>query len=177
MPEATAIVANADFLDSDVAAYVSRFGMVGVARAFPKRSIVNGGPGLPSTVDAMRTTFDVETLMGMSGSAPHVYEIPSMRRDADILDAYEQILSDDAVAAVASDFGGCENSFGDNFPLLADGLALQGSSLGITFYAPSGNATAVSARCPSGVEAPASAPHFVAVGGSDLVLNGIRKLA
>ncbi|MGH8165197.1 MAG: hypothetical protein ACREP1_12770, partial [Rhodanobacteraceae bacterium] len=53
---------------------------------------------------------------------------------------------------------------------MSDQFALQGAALGITFHASTGDGGAFS--CPSvGVSAPASDPHFAAIGGTSLYID------
>jgi subtilase family serine protease len=172
--EAAAVVIDADYLDADLAKYLKYFK---VARTGPAtvRVPVNGGapPGLSQ--DSLETTLDVETIVGLApGVAMYVYEIPQFD-SADVIDAYNQVNADDKVGAVNSSFGGCETTWDKkSFPKLADHVALQGQALGIVYAAASGDSGAQECpfdQPPGGVAAPASAPHFVAVGGTTLLLR------
>jgi pseudomonalisin len=172
--EAAAVVIDADFLDSDLQAFLKFFHVV---RTGPKttRILINGGPP-PGLIypDSGETTLDVETIVGNApGVALYVYEMDSLGFPS-VLDAYNQINADDKVVVANSSFGGCED-FTDpsNFPALANHLALQGNALGIVYDASTGDAG--SNECgfdfftPQGVSAPASGPSFVAVGGTTLL--------
>ncbi len=94
---------------------------------------------------------------------------PSFAEDRYIVDAYEKVVSDDVVGSANSSFGGCESDFTDDFPQASDALALQGAALGITFHASSGDGGSEACNT-TGVSSPASDPHFVAVGGTELFL-------
>ncbi len=159
------VVIDADFLDTDLAAFLSYFQ---ITRTGPPttRVLVDGGPPSGLTGDSVETTLDVETITGLApGVSLYVYEIPSLD-DQSILDGYNKVVSDDLVGGVNSSFGGCETE-DTSLPILSNAIALQGAAVGITFHASSGDGGAFS--CPAvGVSAPASDPYFVAVGGTSL---------
>jgi subtilase family serine protease len=167
------VVIDADYLNSDLAKYLKFFK---VARTGPPtvRILIDGGPPPGLTNDSIETTLDVETIVGTApGVALYVYEMPQID-SASILDAYNQVNSDDKVGAVNSSFGMCEtNTDQKNFPRLADKLALQGAALGIVYAAATGDSG--TEECvfsqPGGVGSPASSPNIVAVGGTTLFLK------
>ena len=168
--QVTAVVIDADFLDSDLAAYLNYFG---VSRSGPAtvRIPIDGGPppGLGS-FDSVETTLDVETIVSLApATSLYVYEFPNFTNDQYIIDAYEQVVVDGLAGTVNSSFGGCE--FADlNLARSSNQIALQGSALGITFHASTGDSG--SATCGStSVSAPASAPYFMAIGGTSLYLD------
>ncbi len=173
--EASGVVIDADFLDSDLAAYLRYFG---IFRSGPRtvRVPIDGGPppGLGSG-DSVETTLDVETIVSIApGTALYVYEFPDFSNPKYILDAYEQVVDDNVVGTANSSFGGCETQFGENggFAKMSDQIALQGAALGITFHASTGDSGNTTFGCPStSVASPASDPHFVAVGGTSLYLD------
>jgi subtilase family serine protease len=171
--QAAAVVIDADFLDSDLARFLKTFH---IARNGPAtvRVLVDGGPQPGLTQDSTEASLDVQTIVGNApGIALYVYETDSLQ-PASVLDAYNQINADDKVGAVNSSFGMCETqTMPANFPQLANHLALQGAALGITYAAATGDTG--TAECtyiaPGGVAAPASGTHFVAVGGTTLLLH------
>jgi kumamolisin len=167
--ESVGVVIDADYLDSDLKTFLKYFG---IARTGPRttRVLVDGGPPPGITPDSGETSLDVETIVGIAPAVTlYVYEFPSFSDDQFILDAYERVVTDDQVGPVNSSFGGCEQP-DSSLSQMADAIALQGSALGITFHASSGDGGAYA--CSSvGVSAPASNPHFVAVGGTSLYLN------
>ncbi|HTA37819.1 MAG TPA: S53 family peptidase, partial [Candidatus Acidoferrales bacterium] len=172
--QSAGVVIDADYLNGDLNAYLKFFK---VKRTGPPtvRVMVDGGPPPGLTYDSMETTLDVETIVGLApGVALYVYEMPQID-SADILDAYNQVNSDDNVGAVNSSFGMCEtNTDQKNFPKLADKLALQGAALGITYAAATGDSGTSECQfypSPGGVTSPASAPNIVAVGGTTLLLK------
>jgi subtilase family serine protease len=176
--QAAAVVIDADFLDSDLAAFLTYFH---VKRTGPKtvRVPINGGPPPGLIPDSAETTLDVETIVGNApGVALYVYEMDSLSPSSTI-DAYNQINADDRVGAVNSSFGGCEDQTTPaNYPQLSNHLALQGNALGIVYAAASGDYGTYECTTnfgyPGGVSSPASGPSFVAVGGTTLFphLNG-----
>ena len=168
--QVSAVVIDADFLDTDLAAYLNYFG---VHRSGPPttRVLIDGGPppGLGS-FDSVETTLDVETIVSLApATSLYVYEFPDFTNDQYIIDAYEQVVSDGFAGTVNSSFGGCE--FSDlNLAQSSNQIALQGSALGITFHASTGDSG--SATCGStSVSSPASAPYFTAIGGTSLYLD------
>jgi subtilase family serine protease len=172
--QAAGVVIDADYLNSDLAQYLNFFK---VKRTGPPtvRVLVDGGPPPGITYDSIETTLDVETIVSLApGVSLYVYEMPQID-SASVLDAYNQVNSDDKVGAVNSSFGSCETNTDDpNFPKLADHLALQGKALGIVYAAASGDAGTAEcsfSQSPGGVTSPASSPNFVAVGGTTLLLR------
>jgi subtilase family serine protease len=167
---AEAIVIDAVFLTSDIDSYLKYFG---IKRSAPiSRVSVDGGttsdPYL--TNDSIEATLDTEVIAGGApGAAVYVYETaPFDWGVAVITDAYNAIVSQNKVDAVNSSFGVCE-SVDETISKSWDHIATQGASLGITFHAASGDdGAACSASIPTGVSAPASSPHVVAIGGTQL---------
>ena len=168
--EGAGVVIDADYLNTDLAAYLKYFG---IFRDGPptKRVLVDGGPPSGLTADSDETTLDVETIVGMApGVALYVYETPALDDDS-ILDAYNNVVTDDFVGPVNSSFGGCE--IGDAFFTSGtDAVAAQGAALGITFHASSGDDGSSTFGCSGvAVSAPASSPHFMAIGGTSLYID------
>jgi pseudomonalisin/xanthomonalisin len=170
-----AIVIDADFLDSDLATYFKYFRIKPTGPAIVREPI-GGGPPPGLSPDSIETELDLQTILGTSpGVGVTVYETAQLTY-TDIIDAYDQIDTDDTVGFVNSSFGGCETQTTPSyFPQLSDYLAMQGAALGITFSASTGDGGA-SNVCgtgfvPDGVETPASDPTFVAVGGTTLFFN------
>jgi subtilase family serine protease len=169
------IVIDADYSDTDLGAFLSYFG---ITRTGPPtvRVSVDGGPDKHYVnTDSLEATLDAESLVGVSpGVALRVYEIPEFAvaesPEKNISDAYDRVVSDNAVDTVNSSFGLCETA--DPSDTAAwDHIATQGVALGITFHASSGDLGSYACGNGGGVNAPASGPHFVAVGGTTLLLN------
>jgi kumamolisin len=164
---ASGVVIDADFLDSDLSTFLSYFN---VTRDGPatSRVLVDGGP--PSgdqDGDSIETTLDVETIVSNApGTALYVYEMPALSNQ-DITDSYNKVVSDNLVDTANSSFGGSELAIGKTTVEAWDSIAEQGGALGITFHASSGD----SGSDGGAVEAPASSPHFVAIGGTDLSVD------
>ena len=166
------IVIDADYLDSDLAGYLGYFNVPRSSATPTVRVLIDGGPPAGLTPDSVETTLDIETIASLSPKAGiYVYEFPSFSSDQYIVDAYEQLVTDDVVATANSSFGGCEDLSTDSFPQATDAIALQGAALGITFHASSGDSGSSGGCSTTGVSAPASGPHFVAVGGTELFLK------
>lgn len=177
---ATGVAISGDFSETDLAGFLGYYGIV---RTGPSttRVEVDGGATYDSTFStsnaSVEATLDVETIVGNApGTHLYMYLFPELS-DQDIEDGYNQAVSDDAVDIVNSSFGGCETS-DTSFDTTLDSIAQQGAAEGITFSASSGDSG--SAECgtsllglggSSGVAAPASVPHFVAVGGTTLTVT------
>ena len=163
---ASGVVIDADFAEGDLRQYLAYFG---IDRKGPptKRVLVNGGPpqgdGPPDSIEA---ALDAETVVGNApGTALSMYEIPSLK-NAEITDAYNTIVSENVVDTVNSSFGGCEIGLGASTANAWNAIAMQAASKGITFHASSGDIGGD--LC---VNAPASLPYVVAVGGTALEIG------
>ncbi len=172
--QAAAIVIDADFLDSDLATFEKYFKIVPTGPAI-KRIPIQGGPPHGLVNDSIETMLDVDTIVAAApGAALSVYEMNSLTYSS-VIDAYNQIDTDDDVGAVNSSFGGCETATDPAyFPALSDYLAMQGEALGIVFSASTGDNGSVSCydgTNPDGIATPASGPHFIAVGGTSLFVS------
>lgn len=169
------IVIDADYSDSDLATYLKYFGITRTGPA-TTRIVIDGGPNKKYVdADATEATLDAETLVGVApGVQLYLYEMPEFSAGADpeknITDAYNRVVSDNKVDTVSSSFGLCENA--DSSATKAwDHIAMQGTALGITFHASTGDQGSYGCNAGGGVEAPASSPHFTAVGGTTLFLQ------
>jgi kumamolisin len=172
--QAAAIVIDADFLDSDLETFEKYFKIVPTGPAI-KRIPIQGGPPPGLVNDSIETMLDVDTILATApGVALSVYEMNSLLYSS-VIDAYNQIDTDDDVGAVNSSFGGCEAATDPAyFPALSDYLAMQGEALGIVFAASTGDSGSVACEDgtnPDGVATPASGPHFIAAGGTSLFVS------
>jgi kumamolisin len=156
----------------DLAGFLSYFGITQTGPPL-KRVLVDGGPSPIVNGDSVETNLDVETISSLApGAATYLYLMPELSTP-DIVDTYSAVVADDKVDALDSSFGGCE--IADNLAALSDHVATQGAAEGITFSASSGDDGA--SICIGytnnflGVSAPASAPHFTAVGGTSLIIS------
>jgi pseudomonalisin len=163
------IVIDASFLPSDFESFMNYFKIPAFA-SIPIAVDIDGGPPASST-DSVEATLDVEAIGGISPMTTiDVYELPSLA-DSNLIDAYSVAVQDDQVDTLNSSFGGCETKQ-SAFNKLAEAIALQGSALGITFHASSGDSGYIAYGCvAASVNSPATLPHFVAVGGTQLNIN------
>lgn len=153
---------------------------------------VNGGaPYDPKTGGTFESNLDLQQSGGMAPNAQiTLYSIPDLS-DKNIIDDLLQVLSDNTVDVVSMSFGEAELYYtaafngGIDYTYLAkieDDLFAQGSAQGITFIASSGDSGALEAvplqcfnyepNCGKfllSASFPASSPHVVGVGGTDLV--------
>ncbi len=154
----------------DLAGFLKYFGIKQTGPGL-KRVLVDGGPVPLSNFDGEETNLDAETISGLApGAATYLYLMPDLST-THIVDTYAKVVADDKIDALNSSFGGCE--LDDNLASLSDHIAQQGAAEGITFAASSGDdgaSTCFSVPNLLGVSAPASAPHFTAVGGTSLIV-------
>lgn len=175
MGRASGVATDNDFLDSDLAAYLSYFG---VARTGPAttRVLVDGGPPSGLGDDSVETTLDVETIVSIApGTALYVYEAPyDEPTNANFIDIYNTVVSDDAVDTLNSSYIYCETAMEQQFPgypQAVDHVERQGGAEGITFHAGSGDSGPHSPGCYSSaysVGVSSSTTHDVAIGGTTL---------
>lgn len=170
----SAIVIDADYLDSDIAGYLRYFKIKHTGKI--ARVSVDSGVRinrLGANSDAVEATLDVEAIAGSApGADLYVYEIPPfILGDFVVTDGYNQVVSDNKVDTVNSSFAACETADVPTFKAW-DHVAMQGVALGITFHASSGDLGSVECGGTSpSVGAPADSPHFVAVGGTALTIT------
>jgi kumamolisin len=162
----SAIVIDADFAESDLRQFLAYFKVTRTGPA-TKRLLINGGPPQgDGASDSVEATLDAEALVGSAaGTALRMYEVPSLD-SANVTDAYNKVVSDNAVDSVNSSFGACEAVIGTPTVSGWNAIAEQGAAKGITFHAATGDSGGGS--CPS---APASSPYMTAVGGTTLVVG------
>jgi subtilase family serine protease len=164
------VVIDADYSGNDLKHYLSYFNVNRGGKKTTRIYVDGGPPHGNSSPDSIETTLDVETIVSNEpGVGLYVYEFPNFNNDGYITDAYNAVVNRNDVGVANSSFGGCE--FIDPPTEMAwDNIAEQGNSEGITFAASTGDYGAF--ECGSlGVSVPASAPHFVAVGGTSLAVN------
>jgi kumamolisin len=169
---ASGIDMSGDFLDSDLAAYLSYFGVSRTGPATKRIAVDGGAPPFPGGT-AQETTLDVETIVSLApGTALYVYEIPSLD-DKPILDAFNQAVTDNVVDTLNSSWDGCETQGHGQFARSLDAIEEQGVAQGITFHSSSGDWGVHAANCwrKVSVDLPSSTPHNVAVGGTALAVD------
>jgi subtilase family serine protease len=165
------IVIGADFLDSDLAAFLKYFKVTRTGPATVRVPIDGGPPAGDGSSGSDEATLDVESeVSNAPGTALYVYETPSLLTNY-ITDGYNRVVSDNLVDTANSSFGLCETA--DEPDAKAwNNIAEQGASKGITFHASTGDAGAdVCGNGKDGVSAPASGTYFVAVGGTSLEVS------
>jgi kumamolisin len=168
--------------------------------ATPSYSTVTVDGGLPFSINnSFETHLDLQQSGGMAPKANIIlYNIPDLS-DGSIIDGLFQIIDDNTADVVSMSFGGPEIFFtaadndGEDFtfiPQFEDEIFAQGNAQGITFIASSGDAGAKSAvpvSCFNGdpncgnfvlsAEFPASSPHVVGVGGTNLITSHAEHAA
>jgi kumamolisin len=171
------VATDNDFLDSDLASFLSYFGET---RTGPptQRVYVDGGPSQGLGPDSVETTLDVETVVSISpGTALYVYEAPyDEPSNSNFIDIFNQVVTDDLVDTLNSSYTYCETAINDYVPGYTKALnkvELQGSAEGITFHAAAGDSGAYAYGCGSAVSVgePTSTPNNISVGGTTLSVN------
>jgi kumamolisin len=173
------IVISGDFQESDLGAFLSYFHITRTGNPTVRRAI-DGGAGFtpnPWLVGnpSIEATLDAETVVGNApGANLYMYLIPDLSYQS-VIDAYQAAITDGNISVVSSSFGGEENQdYGNTtFALASEQFAIQGAAEGMTFVAASGDESAAieGTTADLSVEYPASSPHFVAVGGTQLALR------
>jgi subtilase family serine protease len=164
-----------DFLDSDLKAFLRFFTIARTGPATTRVAVDGGAPYLPPSADpqscSLESSLDTQTIVGNApGTTFYEYLIPDLG-NKHIDDLYNRVVSDNTVDVLNSSFGGCETQSG-NLPKSSDLIAKQGAAKGITFSASSGDSGSFICGSGNGASAPASGPHFVAVGGTILRVDG-----
>ena len=165
--QATGVVGDADFLDSDLTGFLSYFDE---KQSVPTtRVAVDGGapPGL--TGDSVETELDVETVVGIDpDTALYLYTVPGEPDLRYFTDMYNQAVQDNKVGTVNTSYSECETAFVPSFPKAADKIFEQGAAEGITFHASSGDDGVYTYGCSNEVSVgtPTDTPHNVSIGGT-----------
>lgn len=167
---ASGVATDADFLDSDLTAFVRYFRL---SRTGPptKRVLVDGGPQRGLGPDSVETTLDVEQIVSIApGTALYVYEVTyDEPTNANFIDIFNKVVSDNKVDTLNSSYTYCETAIHNGYPEALNAVNKQGNALGITFHASAGDSGSNSPGC-SGVSigTPVDTPHNVAIGGTTL---------
>jgi kumamolisin len=163
-----AITIDGDYLDSDISAYLSTFKVSRTGTI--SRRLVDGGPGSGlNGASSQESTLDIETTSSLAtGANILVYEGVDFTNTANFLDTWNAIVADNQASVVNASYGFCETAFG-TFATSLEAIALQGTALGITFNASTGDDGDVTYGCNTkSVNVPSAAPHVTAVGGTTL---------
>jgi pseudomonalisin len=149
--------------------------------------IVATGTQTTDTAGTDEWDLDSQSSSGIAGNLKKIifYNAGSLG-DADLLPAYQKIVSENRVKAVNMSYGGCETlEYLSGGMLVADLAYEQGAAQGITFFASSGDAGAacgllINLGLPDlglvgAVEYPSSSPYVVAVGGTTLLIDSANN--
>ncbi|HEY1655172.1 MAG TPA: S53 family peptidase [Candidatus Tumulicola sp.] len=170
---ATAVVGDADFLDTDLASYLSFFQITRTGPA-TTRVLVDGGPPPGISGDSIETTLDVETVASIApGTALYVYEAPQASDLHYFTDMYNQIVSDNKADTVNTSYSECETALVPSFPKAANAIFKQGAALGITFHSSTGDYGTITYGCSSStsIGTPTDTPYNEAIGGTTEQVN------
>jgi subtilase family serine protease len=163
---ATGVAISGDYSDPDLGTFLDEFGINRGAET--ERVEVDGGaPFTAGGSSSEEATLDVETIVSLAPSTRlYMYLIPELS-DADVIDDYNQVVSDDIVDVLNSSFGACETD-DPTYDQDVEKVAEQGASEGITFSASSGDDGSAVCGGKTGVQSPASNPYVVGVGGTSI---------
>jgi kumamolisin len=132
------------------------------------------GIASPTTNDPTEATLDIEAVTGLApGARVIVYETFDLGNES-VLNAYNEALSQGKVQILESSFGECETE-DPSFVSTTEQLATAGAAMGMTFVAAAGDEGSACYNGSTnviGVNAPASGPHFLAVGGNQSLVSG-----
>jgi pseudomonalisin len=172
--QATGVVGDADFLDSDLAGFLTYFGEKQKVKTV--RVAVDGGaPPNQISPDTVETNLDVETVVGINPDTTlYMYTVPPGQDNINnFTDMYNQAVQDDKVDTVNTSYSQCETAFDLNFPKAADKIFEQGGAEGITFHASSGDDGVDTYGCSDKVSvgSPTDTPHGVSIGGTTLEID------
>lgn len=170
---ASGVATDADFLDSDLNAFLAYFQINRTGPA-TTRVLVDGGPPPGNGNDSIETALDVEQIVSIApGTALYVYEVTYDEPTNDnFIDIFNQVVSDNIVDTLNSSYGYCETAIHNGYPESLNAVAKQGNALGITFHSASGDSGSSWAGCEGvAVATPVDIPHNVGVGGTSLFVN------
>jgi subtilase family serine protease len=180
--QGVASVLDGDYLNSDAMSEFTTFGIPRDKNHLGTRVYTTGTPYTTTdSAGAGETTLDAETIMSLAPSANYYLYLEPNFDDEGITANYEKVISDNIVGAVSSSFGACETD-DPAFGYQTDYLAMEGSSLGITFSASTGDTggggcgvyvTNGAPQTIKGVAIPAAGYYFTAVGGTDYLYVAI----
>jgi Pro-kumamolisin, activation domain/IPT/TIG domain len=165
-----AVVEFEQYLASDFTTFQSCYGL-----ANPIRNVaVNGGSGGPGAGSDGEAALDVEFAAVNAPSASLVvYEAPNTN-DADALDLFQRIASDDSAQVVTTSWGNCEQVIGSSDIDAENGIFSQMAAQGQTVLAASGDSGSEDCFPDNpgstglAVDDPGSQPNVVSVGGTKM---------
>jgi len=159
------ITIDSDPQDSDLNRFLAEYKITRTGST--SRIAVDGGPTNPPGLEA---TLDYETIAGLApGAHIDIFEIPALD-DQYIIDAYNAAVSDNLDATINSSFAGCESSDVAGAKAMS-AIFEQGRAQGQTFHAATGDSGTKTGCAGPTVNAPASSPYDVAVGGTELTTD------
>ena len=159
----------AGYLDSDINAYTSYFGL---PSAKLKNVLVDGGS--TDGVDA-EVTLDIELALALApASQIYVYEGPNSNQG--VIDTYNRIATDNIAKQVSTSWGLGEDVNSAQAIQAESAIFQQMAAQGQTMYAAAGDSGAYDDYNDNNsmtlvVDDPASQPYVVGVGGTNLAVN------
>ncbi|WP_190303125.1 MULTISPECIES: S53 family peptidase [Methylomonas] len=169
-PQTLAVVALADYFNSDIDFYRNYFSLTDISVS---RVEVDGGAFKPGWADddSSETTLDIQLQMALApyGSKILVYEGPNT--DSGFLHLLARIADDNTAKQISCSWGSDEGSNTSGFLQSEHQIFQQMAAQGQSFYAASGDSGAYDDGSSLSVDDPASQPYVTGVGGTQLSLS------
>jgi len=155
------------YLSSDVASYVSYYGLPSV----PLQNVLIDGYSGAAGDGAGEVTLDIELQIALAPGASKiiVYEAPNSSKG--VIDTYHRIATDNLAKQISTSWGLSENQSSPVTIRSENAAFLQMAAQGQSIYAASGDSGAYANGHSIGVLDPASQPYVVGVGGTELFVN------
>ncbi len=161
------------FTSSDITTYATNFSL---GTPTVQTILVDGFNGTPTSNGSLEVTLDIELALAVAPKiSVKVYEGSPSATDAEVIDIYTRIATDNSAKTISTSWGMAENEAGASFMNSENTIFQQYAAQGQTFFAASGDNGAYddSSYGVSSlqVDDPGSQPYATAVGGTTLTWN------
>jgi kumamolisin len=164
--ETLAIFGLDGYYPSDIAAYVSYFGL----RSVPLENVyVDGYQGRPGS-GASETTLDIELQIALAPGASRILVYQGQNSNTGVLHTYNRIATDNLARQVSTSWGLSELESSRSVLDAENAIFQQMAAQGQTIYAAAGDSGAYDNGSSLSVDDPSSQPYVVATGGTRLYL-------
>ncbi|MDQ6906985.1 MAG: S53 family peptidase, partial [Chloroflexota bacterium] len=169
--QTVALFELSDWPDSDVAAYKSCYGLTTPVG----RILVNnqGNGNLLDFSGQIEVNLDVDVMLGLLPKAAAINIYYSPNTNADLVDQYQQIATDNTASVISTSWGLCE-SLSDGTVMGAENtIFAQMATQGQQIFAASGDSGSEDCYPDTrlNTDDPASQPYMVGVGGTTVNIN------
>jgi kumamolisin len=183
-----AIVTAYDYLDNDLSAYWSQYGVA--RKGYVQREFVDDpvNQGLPAPGQSDETTLDVQQTTSNAPGANVLVVEAADPLNATFDDAYERTVTDPRVDVITTSWGSCEAGNDPNEVAADNDLFEQAAAEGQTIFAAAGDNGSKDCGTnnppdglpgepnPTTIDFPSDSPFVTASGGTTLVLNANRSI-